>query len=278
MRKHNINIFNIYIYTVLFIGSVIMAMPFIWMILTSLKDNQEIMKIPFKWLPEDMLNFKNYLNVLINFDFKRFFLNSLIVAVGNTVATVIFSSLAGYGFSKFKFPGKEIIFFILVIAALTMPQEVLLIPQFILATRLKLVDTYLGLMMPGLISIFGVFVMRQFCDGIPDDYIEAARIDGFSEIGIYLKIILPLTMPAIATLSIIKFIWTWNEFMWPLVIVNTEEMKTMTLGLQMFSGEWFIDYGAISAASFLSVLPMLIIFIFMQRYVITGMTMTGLKQ
>ncbi|MHB8278389.1 MAG: carbohydrate ABC transporter permease [Candidatus Humimicrobiaceae bacterium] len=277
MGNRNINIFNIFVYGLIFIGGIVMALPFIWMVLTSLKDNVEVVRIPLKFLPDNIFNFKNYLKVLFDFDFKRFFLNSFVVSIGNTIFTVIFSSLAGYGFSKFKFPGKEVIFFSLVIAALTMPQEVLLIPQYLLATRLNLINTYPGLMMPGLISAFGVFVMRQFCDGVPNDYIEAARLDGFSEIGIYVKIILPLTLPAIATLSIIKFIWTWNEFMWPLVITTTEKMKTVTLGLQMFSGEWFIDYGAISAASFISILPMLIVFIFMQRYVITGITMTGLK-
>ncbi len=277
MGNKGVRIINICIYMLLIIGSIIMAMPFIWMFLTSFKDNVEILKIPFKWLPENMLNFENYLNVLIKLDFKRFFLNSLIVSIGNTFFTVVFSTLAGYSFAKFKFPGKEIIFFTLVVAALTVPQEVLVIPQYILATKLKLVNTYPGLMMPGLISAFGIFIMRQFCDGIPDDYIEAARIDGFSEFGIFLRIIIPLSKPAIATLSIVKFIWTWNEFMWPFVIATTDKMKTVTVGLQMFSGEWFVDYGGISAASFISVLPMLIVFILLQKYVIKGITMTGLK-
>lgn len=277
MGNRNIKTFNIFVYVSLFIGSVVMVMPFIWMVLTSLKDNPELLRIPPKWLPDNILNFKNYFKVLFDFDFKRFFLNSFVVSFGNTFFTVLFSSLGGYAFSKFKFPGKEVIFFSLVIAAITIPQEVLVIPQYILATKLHLINTYPGLMMPGLISAFGIFIMRQFCDGIPNDYIDAARLDGFSEIGIYIKIILPLTKPAIATLSIIKFIGTWNEFMWPLIIATSDKMKTMTVGMAAFTGEWFVDNGAISAASFISILPMLIVFIILQKYVIKGMTMTGLK-
>ncbi|MCL5073269.1 MAG: carbohydrate ABC transporter permease [Actinobacteria bacterium] len=254
-----------------------MLVPFVWMVLTSLKDKPEVLRIPMTWLPDNMLNLKNYIKIFNEFDFKRYFLNTFIVSAGNTIFTVVFSAIAGYSFSKFKFPGKEVIFFGLVILVLTTPQEALVVPQYIIASKLKLVNTYPGLMMPGLISAFGVFLMRQFSEGIPDEYIEAARIDGFSEIGIYVRIILPLTKPAIATLSILKFIGTWNDFMWPLLIATTEKMKTVPVGMQIFTGEWGIDYGAIAAAAFMSVLPMLVVFILMQKYVIKGITMTGIK-
>ena len=131
--------------------------------------------------------------------------------------------------------------------------------------------------MPGLISAFGIFIMRQFCNGIPNDYIEAARIDGFSEFGLFMKIIVPLTKPAIATLAVLKFIWTWNDFLWPLVIANTDEMKTVTVGMTIFVSDRFTEYQLICAASFLSVLPMLILFILLQKYVIKGIMMTGIK-
>lgn len=279
MGKRNIKFFNsnMLIYVLLFIGGIFMLVPFVWMVLTSLKDKPEVLRIPMTWLPDNMLNLKNYIKIFNEFDFKRYFLNTFIVSAGNTIFTVVFSAIAGYSFSKFKFPGKEVIFFGLVILVLTTPQEALVVPQYIIASKLKLVNTYPGLMMPGLISAFGVFLMRQFSEGIPDEYIEAARIDGFSEIGIYVRIILPLTKPAIATLSILKFIGTWNDFMWPLLIATTEKMKTVPVGMQIFTGEWGIDYGAIAAAAFMSVLPMLVVFILMQKYVIKGITMTGIK-
>ncbi len=277
MKKQPIKLLNIFLYIFLFVGAIIMAMPFIWMVLTSMKYLPEVLRIPLRFLPEHIFNFKNYYEVLIDYNFLRYLLNSFIVSTGVTIFTVVFSSLAGYSFSKYKFPGRNAIFFILVIAILTIPPEALIIPQYILASKINLVNTYFGIMMPGLISAFGIFIMRQFCNGIPNDYIEAARIDGFSEFGLFMKIIVPLTKPAIATLAVLKFIWTWNDFLWPLVIANTDEMKTVTVGMTIFVSDRFTEYQLICAASFLSVLPMLILFILLQKYVIKGIMMTGIK-
>ena len=262
---------------VIVIGAIIMAFPFVWMVLTSLKHSDEIYRLPMTLLPDDFTNLENYVIVFKRQPFLRFFLNSFIVAIGCTVASLFFSSLSGYAFAKFDFPGKEILFFGFILAALMVPFEVIVIPLYLLFNRLGLVNTYLGLMGPNLLSAFGVFVMRQFIVSIPNDYIDAARIDGLSEFQIFLRIILPLSAPALATLGTIKFIWSWNDFLWPLVMVNSEEMRTVTLGLSTYTGLWHTDFAVVTAAAFLSIIPLLIVYVGLQKFVIQGMTMTGLK-
>jgi ABC-type glycerol-3-phosphate transport system permease component len=258
-------------------GAIIMAFPFIWMVLTSLKHSDEIYRLPMTILPDNFLNLDNYRIVFERQPFLRFFLNSFIVAAGSTLASLFLSSLAGYVFAKFEFPGKEVLFFVFILAVLMIPFEVIVIPLYLLFNRLGLVNTYLGIMGPSLLSAFGVFIMRQFIVSIPNDYIDAARIDGHSELQIFFRIILPMSAPALATLGTIKFIWSWNEFLWPLVMVTSEEMRTVTLGLSTYTGLWHTEYSVVTAAAFLSVIPMLVIYLFLQNFVIEGMTMTGLK-
>lgn len=193
------------------------------------------------------------------------------------IVSLFFCSLAGYAFAKFDFWGKEIIFFIFVLSILMVPFEIIVVPLYRIFSSIGLTNTYLGLMGPNFISAFGIFIMRQFIDTIPNNYIDAARVDGISEFNIFLKIILPLSKPALATLGVIKFLWTWNDFLWPLVIVTGEKMKTVTVGLSYFSGVWHIKYTVICAGSVLSIIPVLIMFIFFQRHVVKGLTMTGIK-
>ena len=265
------------LYALIIAGAIIMAFPFIWMVLTSLKHADEIYRLPITILPDNFLYFENYRIVFERQPFLRFFLNSFIVAIGCTAFSLVFSSLSGYAFAKFEFPGKEIIFFAFILAALMIPFEVIVIPLYLLFNRLGLVNTYLGIMGPSLLSAFGVFIMRQFIVSIPNDYIDAARIDGLSELQIFLHIILPMSRPALATLGTIKFIWTWNDFLWPLVMVSSEPMRTVTLGLSTYTGLWHTDYTVVTAAAFLSVIPLLVIYLFLQNFVIEGMTMAGLK-
>ena len=277
-RTNNIKRLSQYLLqTLIVIGAVIMAFPFIWMVLTSLKHSDEIYRLPITILPDNFFYFENYHIVFERQPFLRFFLNSFIVAVGCTVASLLFSSLSGYAFAKFEFPGKEVLFFVFILAALMIPFEVIVIPLYLLFNRLGLVNTYLGIMGPSLLSAFGVFIMRQFIVSIPDDYLDAARIDGYSELQIFFYIIIPLSRPALATLGTIKFIWAWNDFLWPLVMVTSEEMRTVMLGLSTYTGLWHTDYNVVTAAAFLSVIPLLIIYLFLQNFVIEGMTMTGLK-
>jgi len=262
---------------VIIVGAVMMAFPFIWMVLTSLKHSDEIYRLPITILPDNFFYLENYYIVFERQPFLRFFLNSFIIAVGCTVASLLFSSLSGYAFAKFEFPGKEVLFFVFILAALMIPFEVIVIPLYLLFNRLGLVNTYLGIMGPSLLSAFGVFIMRQFIVTIPNDYLDAARIDGYSELQIFFRIIIPMSRPALATLGTIKFIWAWNDFLWPLVMVNSEEMRTVMLGLSTYTGLWHTDYNVVTAAAFLSVIPLLIIYLFLQNFVIEGMTMTGLK-
>ena len=258
-------------------GAMIMAFPFIWMALTSLKHSEEIYRLPITLLPDNFFNFENYRIVFERQPFLRFFLNSFIIATGCTVASLFLSSLSGYAFAKFEFPGKEVLFFVFILAALMMPFEVIVIPLYLLFNRLGLVNTYLGIMGPSLLSAFGVFIMRQSMVSIPDDYIDAARIDGLSELQIFFRIIVPMSRPALATLGTVKFIWAWNDFLWPLVMVNSESLRTVMLGLSTYTGMWHTDYTVVTAAAFLSVIPLLVIYLTLQNLVIEGMTMTGLK-
>jgi len=269
--------FNVFTHFLVILGAIVMFLPFLCMVLTTLKEPLEIYQLPMRWLPDNIFYFKNYVAVLVERPFTRYILNSFIVAGGCTGVSLFISSLAGYTFAKFEFPAKEKIFFI-ILGAYMIPFEVLLIPLYLMFNSLGLINTYIGLMGPGLISAFGVFLMRQFIETIPNDYIDAARLDGLSEFGIYLKIILPLAKPALATLGIIKFLWSWTEFLWPLVVVRDVSMKTITLGLSDFASRWYTEYTTSNTACFISIIPMLIVFIIFQKYLIKGMTMTGLKR
>jgi multiple sugar transport system permease protein len=264
-------------WTVVVLGAAIMALPFVWMVLTSLKEDAEVLRIPITWLPDQFLYLENYKEVFRRQPFGRFFINSSIVTTAATVSSLFFSSLAGYAFAKFRFPGKEVLFFIFILAVLMVPFEVVVVPLYLIFNRFGLTDTYLGLAGPNLLSAFGVFIMRQFIESIPDDYIDAARVDGHSELGIFARIVLPLSVPGLATLGTVKFIWTWNEFLWPLVIVQSDELKTVILGLANYTGMWWTSYALVCAASFLSIIPMIILFLIFQEFIIKGMTMTGLK-
>lgn len=259
------------------LGACVMAFPFIWMALTSLKQSQEIYHFPITFLPHSISNFSNYQEVFIRQPFGRFILNSVVVSSGATLASLLFSSLAGYAFAKYQFPGKEIIFFGFILSVLMIPFQVIVIPLYLMYSHVHLNNTLLGVMGPNLISAFGVFIMRQFMLSVPDDYIDAARIDGLSEFGIFVQIVLPLSKPALATLGTVKFIWTWNEFLWPLIMVEDKTVKTITLGVADYVGMWFTDYGVVMAAATLSIIPPVIIFVFLQNLVVQGMTMTGLK-
>jgi multiple sugar transport system permease protein len=254
-----------------------MALPFVWMVLTSFKEGHEIYRFPITFLPDSIFNISNYQEVFARQPFGRFMINSVVISASATVTSLIFSSLAGYAFAKYQFPGKEIIFFGLILSVLMIPFEVIVIPLYLMYSRAHLNNTLLGVMGPSLISAFGVFVMRQFMQSVPDDYIDAARIDGMSEFGIFVRIVLPLSGPALATLGTVKFIWTWNEFLWPLIMVESDSVKTVTLGVASYVGMWFTDYEVVTAATTLSVIPTLIIFILLQNMVVRGMTMTGLK-
>ncbi len=257
-------------------GALVVFFPFFWMAVTSLKTAPEIQRLPLHILPARWFNLDNYREVFQRQPFGRFLLNSALVASVSAVSSLVFSALAGYGFAKFRFPGRDVLFFA-VIGILMVPFQSVVVPLYLWVTRLGLLDSYLGILAPDLVSVFGVFLMRQAIEVVPSDYIDAARIDGCGELGIFWRVILPMVKPALATLVIIKFMWTWNEFFWPLVVVNSPTMKVVTMGLMSFTNMYFIEYNLTTAAAVLSILPILAIFLTLQRWIVRAVVLSGLK-
>ena len=257
-------------------GALIVFFPFFWMVVTSLKTVPEIQRLPLQVAPDRWSNLDNYREVFQRQPFGRFLLNSAIVASVSALSSLLVSSLAGYGFAKFRFPGRDVFFFG-IIGILMVPFQSVVVPLYLWVNALGLLDTYAGILAPDLVSVFGVFLMRQAIEMVPTDYIEAARIDGAGELGIFWRIVLPSVAPAMATLVIIKFMWTWNELFWPLVVINSPAMKMVTLGLVSFTNMYFIEYNLVTAAAVVSILPILAIFLFCQRWIVRAVVMSGLK-
>ncbi|MDK2931258.1 MAG: multiple sugar transport system permease protein [Bacillota bacterium] len=277
------------VYALLTAIAVIMAGPFVWMLLSSFKPNQELFAYPPVWIPT-RITFEHFINAFRYTNFARYFLNSTIVSVTATLLNLFFCSLAGYAFARLDFPGKNLIFFA-ILATMMIPVYVTLIPLFILVKRFPLaggnnlfgqngtglINTYWGLVLPYVVSVFGVFLTRQFFSSIPTELNDAARVDGASEFAIYSRIYLPLSRPVLATLAIFSFTGVWDDFLWPLVITNSEHMRTVQLGLQIFRSQFLVDWGPLMAATLVVTLPVLLIFIFNQRHFVKGVVTTGLK-
>jgi ABC-type glycerol-3-phosphate transport system permease component len=257
-------------------GALTVFFPFFWMAVTSLKTAPEIQRVPLQISPDHWLNLSNYLEVFKREPFGRFMLNSAIIASMAAVSSLVVSSLAGYGFAKFHFPGRDA-FFLAIVGILMVPFQSIVVPLYMWVNRLGLLDTYLGIVAPDLVSVFGVFLMRQSIEMIPNDYIDAARIDGCGELGIFFRVILPSVKPAMATLLIIKFMWNWNELFWPLIAINSPTMRVVTMGLISFTNMYFIEYNLLTAAAVVSILPILLIFLTLQRWVVQAVVMSGLK-
>lgn len=263
-------------YLLVIAGAIMMFFPFLWMGLTSLKTAPEIQRVPLEFLPDSLTNLDNYKEVFRRLPFLRFLLNSLLISSVCTLSSLLLSSLAGYGFAKFDFPGKNILFFC-IISLLMVPFQAIVIPLYLWVQKLGLIDTYVGIMTPLLVSAFGVFLMRESIEALPDDYLDAARIDGCSNLRIFWQIVLPMSKPALATLAIIKFLWTWNEFFWPLIVTNSPAKNVVTLGLSSFTNIYFREYELLTAAAVLSIIPILLLFLCLQKWVVQAMVMSGLK-
>jgi multiple sugar transport system permease protein len=260
-------------YVLLTLGAVIMVFPFAWMVISSFKDAREVLSpaiLPSQW------TFANYVEVLTRTAFPRWFLNSLIVAVLNTASVLFFCSLVGYVLARMRFPGKQVVF-IAILSTLMVPTEMLVIPWFVMSAQFNWIDTYWGLLFPGLIPGFGVFLMRQFFQTLPRDLFDAGRIDGVSEFGLFLRIGLPLVGPGLAALGIFAFIGNWNAFLWPLIVAQSASMRTVPVGIALFSGEAGSAWHLIMATSALAIIPVLIVFIIFQRQIIEGVVLTGVK-
>ena len=257
-------------------GATVVFFPFFWMAVTSLKTSPEIQRVPLQIAPDHWLNLSNYVEVFKREPFMRYLLNSAIVAAVAAVSSVVVSSLAGFGFAKYQFPGRDV-FFLAVVGILMVPFQSVVVPLYIWMNDLGLLDTYAGIVAPDLVSVFGIFLMRNAIETIPNDYIDAARIDGASELRIFFLVVLPSVKPAIATLLIIKFMWSWNEFFWPMVVTSSPQMKVVTIGLMSFTNMYFIEYNLLTAAVVISILPILLIFVTLQRWVVQAVVMSGLK-
>ncbi|SFS15801.1 multiple sugar transport system permease protein [Microbacterium sp. cf046] len=265
-----------WLYVVLTVGVIAMIIPFIWMILGSFKTTTEIRQYPTEFLPRDP-TLENYVQLFGRLDFAQFFFNSFVVAVFVTLGNIVFSSMVGYALAKLEFRGKKLLF-ALVLGTLMVPGVVTFVPLFVLTANLGLVNSYPGLILPFLITPLGVFLMRQFMLSLPDDIIEAARIDGASEWRIFLRVIMPLCGPAVATLTILTFLGSWNNFLWPLVVATTEDMYTLPVALALYSvGQNAAQYGLMMAGAVVVVLPVLIVFVVLQRYFVQGIALTGIK-
>lgn len=261
------------LYVILLIGGLGMIFPFIWMISSSFKPAQDIYSLS---LIPPTPTLGNYREVLNETSYPRWFANSLLVALVTTASVAFFDSLAGYTLAKFRFPGSFLIF-ILILSTLMVPTEMLVIPWFMMSIELQWTDSYWGIMFPGVISAFGVFLMRQFFMGVPNDLIDAARLDGFGEFRIFWKIAIPLVKPALAALCIFTFLGNWNAYIWPLIVVRSEEMRTLPVGIAFFSSESGSEFHLIMAAAALAVVPVVVVFLIFQRQIIKGIVLTGLK-
>lgn len=263
------------IYLVLTILATGMVIPFIWMVLASFKSSNEVFSIPMKLLPTTW-HYENYLDIWKKIPLLTFFKNTTKLTGITTFIQVFTSCFAAYGFAKVKFKGRDILF-VIYVTTIAVPWQVYMVPQFAMMTKMNLTNSHLGLILMQAFSAFGVFLMRQFMMGIPNELLEAARIDGLNEYGIFVRISLPLVKPGIATLVIFTFVNIWNDFMGPMIYLNSTELKTIQLGIRMFISQYGADYALIMAASVCSLIPVLAIFILCQKWFVGGITAGGVK-
>jgi multiple sugar transport system permease protein len=276
-------------HVVLICGAVIMLLPFVWMVSTSLKPADQLFTVPPTWIPR-ALQLDTYVKAMSAGNFGRYAFNSLLLALANMVTNVLLSAFAGYAFARLKFPGRNVLF-VLVLATLMVPYQVTIIPLFVIVRHIPLfggndvlgqggigwINSYWGLIVPGAVGAFGIFMLRQFFQTLPVELEDAARIDGAGELRIFWQIMLPLAMPAVATLAIFSFQAGWNAFLWPLLITTTDDMRTIQLGLTVFVQQYSTQWGQLMAATVVATLPVILVFAAGQRLMVRGIAFTGLK-
>jgi multiple sugar transport system permease protein len=251
--------------------ALIMLMPLIWSVITSLETASEAQRFPPVLFPK-ALHFSNYVDAWNSLPFGHFFLNSFLYSAATVAGNLLFCSLA-----RLRFIGSNMLF-VLLLVTLMVPFQVVLIPTFLIVRNLGLIDSVGGLIVPNLCGVFGIFLLRQFFQSLPVELEEAARIDGASRLGVFFKIVLPLSAPVLATLAIIQFMWSWNDFLWPLIIITTPEHSPLQLGLSMFQGAHVTNWNLLMAGTVMSQIPMLAVFLFAQRWFIQSIAYTGIKQ
>jgi len=260
-------------WTLLLLGGIVMVTPILFMLSTSLKDASQVYDL--RLIPEAP-TLDNYITVLSDGRFLRWFLNSLLIAIIVTLSNVFFDSLVGYTLAKFRFRGRYFIF-IAILSTLMIPTEMLVIPWYLMASSFGWIDTYWGIMFPGMMTAFGTFLMKQFFETVPDEFLEAARVDGLNEFSIWWRVAMPLVTPALSALAIFTFLGNWTAFFWPLIVTNSRELYTLPVGLSSFAVEQAIQWEMIMTGASLATIPTLVVFLLLQRYIVRGVMLAGLK-
>jgi len=266
---------KILIHALLILGALVMVGPFLWMVLTSLKTLAEASQVPPKILPTK-LQWSNYKEVFTSFPFAEFYWNTFITTVVKTVGQLFLCSLAAYAFARIKFPGRNF-FFILYLSVLMIPPQAFLVPQYQIIANLGLLNTLSALVLPGLFSAFGTFLLRQFFLSMPDELEEAAKIDGCNHFQIYWKIMLPLAKPGLIALAIFTIIWSWNDLLWPLIVNSSPDKMPLSAGLSSLQGQYSTNYPILMAGTFLASWPLIVIFMFFQKSFVEGIALSGKK-
>ena len=274
MKQRNIG-YKIVMYVLLIVLTVITLMPLLWMLSASIKADSEVFSLNFLWLPE-VPRWDNYSRIWSKIPLLTFTFNSVKLTVIITFIQVVTSSFAAYGFSKCRFRGRDVLF-LFYVATIAIPWQVYMLPQYSMMNKMSLVDSHLGYVLMQSFTAFGVFLMRQFFMSLPNELLEAGRIDGLSEYGNYFRIALPLSKPSVATLTIFSFVTIWNDYMGPNIYFNSTENKTIQLGIKMFISQYSTEYGLVMAASVLSLIPVLIIFLSGQKFFVQGVASSGIK-
>jgi multiple sugar transport system permease protein len=269
------NIRKYLLFIVLSVLGLFFLAPFVWGVFATFKTNQDIVAIPLMFFPKEF-HFNNYVEMAKTVDLERSFLNSFIVSAAITISVLFTSTITAYVFAKHRFPGKNFLFFA-ILASMMLPLYVKLIPQYLIISRLGFTDNYLGMIVPYLSIPYGIFLVRQYMSGIPNSFIDSARIDGAKEMTIYSRIIIPQCAPIISALAIFTFMQQWNNFLWPLVVVGSRKLFTLTLMLGMLSSRIGVEYNIILSGAVVSIIPTIIVYIIFQRQFVQGITMTGIK-
>lgn len=274
-KKTNSAVTMAVIYAVLIIITALMLIPFLWMLSASLKMNKDVFTFPIKWIPDNP-RWRNYIDIWTKIPLLTFVKNSTKLTIIVTLLQLLTSSFAAYAFAKMNFKGKNMLF-LGYIATIAVPWQAYMVPQFMMMRAWHLNNTHLAIICLQAFSAFGVFLMKQFYEGVPSELCEAARIDGLTEYGIWFRVMLPLSKPALSTLTIFTFVSTWNDFLGPLIYLTRNELKTIQIGLRMFISQYSAEYGLIMAASVIALIPVLIIFLALQKYFVQGVASTGIK-
>ena len=274
-QKRSNAVSRVAIYAILILITALMLIPFLWMLSASLKMNKDVFSFPIKWIPENP-RWKNYIDIWTKIPLLTFVKNSTKLTIIVTLLQLFTSSFAAYAFAKMDFKGKNLLF-LGYIATIAVPWQAYMVPQFMMMRAWHLNNTHLAIICLQAFSAFGVFLMKQFYEGVPSELCEAARIDGLTEYGIWFRVMLPLSKPALSTLTIFTFVSTWNYFLGPLIYLTRDEVKTIQIGLRMFIRQYSAEYGLIMAASVIALIPVLIIFLALQKYFVQGVAATGIK-